>query len=129
LMTASNSNTPDNTYGYGIINTWDAINYQHTVSIGDNYFIPNKVRINKAFPNPFNPFISIVIELISNSSTLNTSIYDMNGNLVKVLYNNKTKANTLINLIWDSSGHASGIYFIYTNWSGGSDLQKVTLLK
>ena len=129
LMTASNSNTPDNTYGYGIINTWDAINYQHTVSSGDNYFIPNKVRINKAFPNPFNPFISIVIEAISNTSKLNTSIYDMNGKLVKVLYNDKTKANTLITLVWDSSGYVSGIYFIYTNWSGGSDLQKVTLLK
>ena len=59
LMTASNSNMPDNTYGHGIINTWDAINYQHNVSLGNNYFIPNKVIINKAFPNPFNPSISI----------------------------------------------------------------------
>ena len=129
LMTASNSNTPDNTYGYGIINTWDAINYQHIVSLGDSYFIPNNVKVNKAFPNPFNPTISIVIEPISNTSTLNTSIYDMNGKLVKVLHNDKTKANTLLNLIWDSSAHSSGIYFIYTNWFGGSDLQKVTLLK
>ena len=129
LMTASNSNTPDNTYGYGIINTWDAINYQHTVSLRDNYAIPNKVRVNKAFPNPFNPFISIAIETISNTTILNTSIYDMNGKLVKVLYKDNTTANTLINLIWDSSGYANGIYFIYTNWPGGSDLQKVTLLK
>ena len=128
-MTASKSNTPDYTYGYGIINTWDAINYQHTVSLGDNYVIPNKVRVNKAFPNPFNPFISIVIEPISKISTLNTSIYDMNGRLVKVLHNDKIKANTLINLFWDSSGYANGIYFISTNWPGGSDLQKVTLLK
>tara|TARA_B100000287_G_scaffold398892_1_gene416698 strand:- start:336 stop:722 length:387 start_codon:yes stop_codon:yes gene_type:complete len=128
-MTASNSNTPDNTYGYGIINTWDAINYQHTVSLRDNYAIPNKVRVNKAFPNPFNPFISIAIETISNTTILNTSIYDMNGKLVQVLYKDNTTANTLINLIWDSSGYANGIYFIYTNWPGGSDLQKVTLLK
>ena len=129
LMTASNSNMPDNTYGYGIINTWDAINYQHNVSLGDNYFIPNKVIVNKAFPNPFNPSVSILIEPISNTSTLNTSIYDLNGNLVKVLFDNKIESKTYINLIWESSGHANGIYFIYTYWPGGSDLQKVTLLK
>ena len=129
LMTASNSNMPDNTYGHGIINTWDAINYQHTVSLGNNYFIPNRLIVNKAFPNPFNPSISISIEPISNTSTLNTSIYDLNGNLVKVLYDNKIEPNRYINLIWESSGQANGVYFIYTNWPGGSDLQKVTLLK
>ena len=69
------------------------------------------------------------IEPISNTSALNTRIYDLNGNLVKVLYDNEIESNTFINLIWDSSGHANGIYFIYTNWPGGSDLQKVTLLK
>ena len=53
----------------------------------------------------------------------------MKGKLVKVLHNDKIKANTLINLIWNSSGYANGIYFISTNWPGGSDLQKVTLLK
>ena len=55
-----------------------------------------------------------------------------NGGLIggiNLKFGNKIKDNTSLNLIWDSSGPANRIYFIYTNWSGGSDLQKVTLLK
>ena len=99
------------------------------MAIGDKNIIPNQIRVNKAFPNPFNPYISILIEPVLNISVLNTSIYDMNGKLLKVLHNDMTIANRLINLVWDSSGYANGIYFIYTRWPGGSDLQKVTLLK
>ena len=128
MMTASQGNNPNNSYGYGIINTWGAINYQHTTSVESNDIVANHIKVNKAFPNPFNPLISITIESSLTESIINTSIFDLQGRLVEVLYNEGITGKT-IRLSWDATDHPNGIYFIYTHWSDGSDLQKITLLK
>ena len=128
MMTASQGNNPDNSYGYGIINTWGAINYQHTSSIESNDIIANDIKVNKAYPNPFNPIVSMVIESSTAESLIKTSVYDLQGRLVETLYN-KDFTEKILQLYWDATDYPNGIYFIYTYWSGGSDLQKITLLK
>ena len=128
MMTASQGNNPDNSYGYGIINTWGAINYQHTTSIESNETIANHIKVHKAFPNPFNPIISMAIESSTTQDLIKASVYDLQGRLIEILYNNDFTGK-LLHLYWDATDCPNGIYFIYTYWSGGSDLQKITLLK
>ncbi len=128
MMTASQVNNPDNSYGYGIINTWNAINYQHTSSVESDDIIPNYIKVNKAFPNPFNPLISMTIESSQTESLIKASVYDLHGRLVEILYN-KDFTENILRLSWDATDCPNGIYFIYTYWSDGSDIQKITLLK
>ena len=128
MMTATKNDNPDNSYGYGIIDTWAAINYQHNASVKNANIIADHIKVNKAFPNPFNPLISMSIEFSSDASTINSSIYDLHGRVVEVLYNESFQGK-ILQLNWDATNYSNGIYFIYTYWENGSDLQKITLLK
>lgn len=128
MMTASRNSNPDNSYGYGIINTWDAINYQSTVATENDIIISNSVKISNAFPNPFNPLISLSIEGSLTETFINVNIYDVRGNLVNQLYNGII-SNKKMDLLWNGNKHSNGIYIIRARWDGGSHFQKATLLK
>ena len=128
MMTASQYSNPDNTYGYGIINTWEAINYQTTVSTENGTIVPKSVKVGQAFPNPFNPILSLTIECSSKEMIINTSVFDIRGNLVDQLYDGII-SNNKMHLLWNGDQHSNGIYIIRTRWAGASHFQKVTLLK
>ena len=128
MMTASQYSSPDNTYGYGIINTWEAINYQTTVSTENGTIVPKSVKVGQAFPNPFNPILSLTIECSSKEMIINTSVFDIRGNLVDQLYDGII-SNKKMHLLWNGDQHSNGIYIIRTRWAGASHFQKVTLLK
>ena len=118
MMTASKSNTPDNVYGYGILNTWAAINYQFTADIEDedNLLLPSSVSVNKAYPNPFNPSTSITIKSLSSIQFILVGIYNLNGQLLETLYYDDLNVGTL-NLMWNADRYSSGIYIclLYTS--------------
>ena len=128
MMTASQFNSPDNDYGHGILNTWAAINYQFTASVKGKTFLPNAIYVNNAYPNPFNPEISIKIDGLSNNQHVTVGIYDIHGKLVKYLHNQKARHN-MLELSWNAERLSSGIYLLRTDWGYGNDLQKITLLK
>ncbi len=127
MMTASLSNYPDNTYGYGIIDTWAAINYLFTSQIINDNTIPYSLKINEAYPNPFNSTARIKIqsELMPPSITL--SVYNTNGKLIQKLYK-ETINSSSIDIKWNAGMNSSGVYFIKLDWLGGSKTQKITLL-
>ena len=127
-MTASQFNSPDNDYGYGILNAWAAINYQFTAAVKDETFLPNVISVNNAYPNPFNPEISIKINGLSNSQHVSVGVYDVHGTLVKSLHNQKVRHTVLV-LTWNAEMFSSGIYLLRTDWQYGNDIQKITLLK
>ena len=128
MMTASQFNSPDNDYGHGILNTWAAINYQFTASVKGETFLPNAISVNNAYPNPFNPEISLKIDGLSNNQHVTVGVYDIHGKLVKYLHNQKTRQN-ILELTWNAERLSSGIYLLRTDWLYGNDLQKITLLK
>ena len=128
MMTAARSNNPDNIYGNGILNTWAAINYQFTASVKNQTFLPNTISVNDAYPNPFNPKISIKIDGLSNNQHVTVGVYDIHGKLVKYLHNQKARHN-LLKLTWNAERFSSGIYLLRTDWQYGNNLQKITLLK
>jgi hypothetical protein len=59
---------------------------------------------------------------------INTSVFDIRGNLVDQLYDGII-SNKKMHLLWNGDQHSNGIYIIRTRWTGGSHFQKVTLLK
>ena len=127
MMTASLSNSPDNIYGYGILNTWAAINYQFTTGIEDEEIIPNALKVFDAYPNPFNPTTSIKILSESILPSITLSIFNINGQLIQTLIKETTNARKM-DIKWDGSRKSSGVYFIKIDWPGGSRTQKITLL-
>jgi serine protease AprX len=128
MMTASQFNNPDNEYGYGILNAWAAINYQFTTDVNNGIVFPNTISVNNAYPNPFNPRVSIEIDGLSIGQHVAVGVYDIHGALVKSLHNQKVGHNVL-KLTWGAEMISSGIYLLRTDWQYGNDLQKITLLK
>ena len=130
MMTAYRSNTPDNVYGYGILNTWAAINYQFTTDIEheDDFLLPSPVIINKAYPNPFNPATSITIKSLSSLQIVLVGIYNLNGQLLETLYYDDLKEGTF-DLVWNADSYSSGIYILGVFWPNGKNSQKITLIK
>ncbi len=127
MMTASLSNSPDNIYGYGILNTWAAINYQFTTGLKNEEIIPNALKVFDAYPNPFNPTTSIRILSESTLPSITLSIFNINGQLIQTLIKETTNARRM-DIKWDGSRNSSGVYFIKIDWPGGSRTQKITLL-
>ena len=127
MMTASLSNIPDNIYGYGILNTWAAINYQFTTGLKNEEIIPNVLKVFDAYPNPFNPATFIRVQSESIIPNLTLSIFNIYGQLIQTLEKETTNANR-IDIKWDGNRNSSGVYFIKIDWPGGSRTQKITLL-
>ena len=127
MMTASLSNSPDNIYGYGILNTWAAINYQFTTGLKNEEIIPNALKVFDAYPNPFNPTTSIRILSESILPSITLSIFNINGQLIETLIKETTNARWM-DIKWNGSRNSSGVYFIKIDWPGGSRTQKITLL-
>lgn len=127
MMTASLSNIPDNIYGYGILNTWAAINYQFTTGLKNEEIIPNVLKVFDAYPNPFNPATFIRVQSESIIPNLTLSIFNIYGQLIQTLEKETTNASR-IDIKWDGNRNSSGVYFIKIDWPGGSRTQKITLL-
>ena len=92
----------------------------------DNIF-PIQAEIFKLFPNPFNPIIFIKYNIIESSS-INISIYDIKGNLIKNLFNEFVAPGYYSNS-WDASEVASGIYFVKLSSNDINQIKKIVYLK
>jgi len=84
--------------------------------------------INNIYPNPFNPITNINFS-INDLEKISISVFDLNGNLIENLIDNKMMNAGNYNIIWDASDVASGIYFI--NFSNSVEIvtQKIILQK
>jgi hypothetical protein len=76
--------------------------------------LPERMELSQNYPNPFNAKTSIQFSLADNDN-ISLSIYDINGRLVKSLYEAALPAGSY-NIIWDGTDEsgavvASGVYF------------------
>ena len=81
-----------------------------------------------AYPNPFNPKLSIYI-IIPETGFMNVSAYNLNGQHMETLYNGFASSNTLYNLVWDASKLSSGLYIIKVESVDFKYSRVVSLLK
>ncbi|NIA18696.1 MAG: S8 family serine peptidase [Simkaniaceae bacterium] len=123
MMTATRSDRPDNDYGWGIVQTWDAIQYLPT----QNVVIPDSYAITSVYPNPFNATVSIYLNSPDNEE-ITLGIYDLNGRLVTELFKGRVMQGTK-KLSWNANEISSGIYIIKMQWADGSNMRKLTLIK
>jgi len=132
-----NQNDASNIYFVVVSQNPDASNFDYTLTFSDGVAsvepeIPNNFSVSNAYPNPFNPQTHIRIDLLI-SEKVSLFIYDINGRLVKKLFNGDINAGHHV-LTWnglDENGNyaSSGTYFVRLKGEKQESWQKVTLLK
>ena len=128
MMTASMADSPNNDYGWGIVNTLAAINYEFMGTEKDQTeFIPIEYHVLKTYPNPFNP--SLIIQVSAPPGVvLNVDVFSYDGRFIANLYSGKQFA-TVQTLNWKPGNVPSGIYFIRSSVNGKEQFKKVTFIK
>ena len=128
MMTASMADSPNNDYGWGIVNTLAAINYEFMGTEKDQTeFIPIEYHVLKTYPNPFNP--SLIIQVSAPPGVvLNVDVFSYDGRFIANLYSGK-QFTTVQTLNWKPGNIPSGIYFIRSSVNGKEQFKKVTFIK
>ena len=135
-LTASQSQTPDNLNGWGIINAVSALHFLEASDTTD--VAPSgRTRIVANIPNPFNPRTTISYELAERSD-VSLRIFDGRGHVVRTLIA-AAQAPQRHQIVWDGtndSGTAvgSGVYFARLQTRGGPGpafeaIRKMTLVR
>ena len=89
--------------------------------------IPKDFILHQNYPNPFNPSTTITFD-ISNRSSMQLSIYDNTGKLIKVLLNAEVHPGSH-KVIFNSKELSSGIYFYTLKNSLVTISKRMVLLK
>ena len=121
-------NQQEATYRLKQIDTDANIHYSETLSIS----FPHRYELNPAFPNPFN-HTSTIIYSVGEESHVKIDIYDIRGNLIDRLVDDKKSAGWH-NVRWNAVDKrnvpvASGVYFIKLKHQNGNKIQKITFVK
>lgn len=93
--------------------------------------IPVNIQLHQNYPNPFNPTTTIRFSVETHGSDkigMFLQIYDITGRLVETLINGRLVAGEY-EVIWDASGHPSGVYLIQLTHSDRTHTRKTLLLK
>jgi len=104
----------------------------NAISDNDDQFAPELSQKAKSYPNPFKSSTSISFD-ISASGTVNLSIYNLKGQLVRTLAAGNLDCGRH-SVVWDgtdNSGRAvtNGLYFYRLTANGHSESHKMLLLK
>jgi len=121
---------------FGLGELADTVQFLLTIQ-GDLFLddkpIPDKFSLGHAYPNPFNPVITIpfTIERLRNISIL---IFDIGGHLVKTLTQNETISPGNYQRVWNGTNNlgqtiSSGTYFIQISSNHKVFHQKITYIK
>jgi subtilisin family serine protease len=128
-QTASQANSPDREYGWGIVDALAALN-----QIISGVHTPRTLHavLHPAQPNPFNPATTLRYDLAARAH-VNISIYDVRGTLVATLVDESRPAGSH-STVWhaqDRHGNAlaSGVYLCRLDASGEQQSRKLVLLK
>ena len=123
MMTASHSDRPDNTYGWGIVDTWAAINYT-----GGNNFLKPELKQN--YRNPFKTSTTIKYKLLQ-SAKVKLKIYNIIGQEIVTLVDKFEPSGTKT-VVWNGRDAndqkvSSGVY-IYTLTVGETQISNKMVL-
>jgi serine protease AprX len=129
-QTADSSFAPNRTRGWGLINCWEALKLGRNLTgiTSNNTSIINGYSLSQNYPNPFNP--STVIQYsLSENGFINLKVYDILGNEVRTLIDQKQNEGTY-SVTFDGSNLSSGIYFYKMEVNGKFfDTKRMILVK
>lgn len=92
-----------------------------------DHAIPSEFKMLSVYPNPFNPETKITYS-VSQPTRISISVFDINGRLVKILFNQQVKEGEH-SFPWDASDLSSGVYFVKLSSGKFSKISKCTLIK
>ena len=95
-------------------------------------YLPKKLEIRHAYPNPFNNSVSISFEM-PNSKIVNLAIFDMKGRNIRKM-NLGVLGTGFHKVFWDGKNNLgseipSGIYMAVLEIGGEFNFQKISLVK
>ena len=90
--------------------------------------LPNRPNIHSLHPNPFNPFLTVSYSLPSETE-VSISIYNMLGEKVSTLINERYLTSGYHRISWDASAFPSGMYFVKIQTPTIIETKKALLLK
>jgi len=102
-----------------------AANDENLISV--NVIEPSEFSLSKAYPNPFNPTTSMLLNMEFDGQ-VDVKVYNVNGQLVDVIADRQFKAG-MHTVSWNAQEFASGMYFIKANIGSEVITQKVSLMK
>ena len=120
-------NTVNGTYPFLGSPRFQIIFEQGVVDNDKEKNLPDSFTINRVYPNPFNPSVTINYHL-SNDSDINISVYDLKGAMVDRLFNGKMVSG-YHQIEWVPTNISSGIYIVKMESPGILINKKITLLK
>ena len=89
--------------------------------------MPAKFGLQKVYPNPFNPSVTLSYGLPEDAQTT-LLIYDMSGQLIQTLQNAFQSAGTY-HITWQPVNLSSGVYIVHLRSGNNTNLQKVVFVK
>ncbi len=131
-MTASQAGSPDNLYGYGIINALDAVNYFGITGTPDTTTTVDQFALYQNYPNPFNSNTKIAFD-IYKPGNVKITVYNVLGQKIRTLFNGYQPTGPN-HVEWDgknSTGStvSSGIYFYRLEAQNYSKTKKMLLVR
>jgi beta-galactosidase len=90
-------------------------------------YIPSEYVLEQNYPNPFNPTTEIKFG-VKESGLVSLKIYDILGNLVKVLVDKEMNAG-YYNVTFNAENLSSGVYFYKIQVNNFSEVRKMMLLR
>ncbi|MBC8374584.1 MAG: endonuclease [FCB group bacterium] len=95
--------------------------------------IPSVLSLNPAYPNPFNPEVTLSFQIHATSESIQIQIFDIQGQLVDSPVQN-TYTTGAYSVKWAGTNQhgepqPSGLYVVRLSSSQGSIFQRITLLR
>jgi serine protease AprX len=131
--TATQSDHPDNDYGYGIINLYRAIQHEYIKDSVKNKILAKSAELVQNYPNPFNTSTEIKITLLQDQK-ISLKIFNVIGKEVRTIINNKEFDTNVYYFSWDGTDNvnrrvSSGIYLLILSGNLNKDYIKIVYLK
>ncbi|MBL7026546.1 MAG: endonuclease [Candidatus Marinimicrobia bacterium] len=123
----------DNQSGHLIIDDFTVTQYD-PVSIDEiAQVIPVNLTLSPAYPNPFNPEVTLSFQIIKDAEFIQIQVYDIQGELIATPLQKNVAAGTY-SVTWDGTNQSgepqpSGIYLVKLSNSLESLFQRITLLR
>ena len=90
--------------------------------------LPSNPKIQKLYPNPFNPSLSISFS-IPNDEITRVAIYNTIGEQVEVVREREMLSAGNYTLFWNAGSHPSGMYIVQIQTKTFTDTRKALLVK
>jgi hypothetical protein len=104
------------------------INFNGTINVKQiSNEIPSAYSLKQNYPNPFNPKTIINFQL-SMSNYVSLKVYDILGNKVETLVNEKISPGSY-SVEWDASNYSSGTYFYKLETENFTEVKAMMLVK